>query len=105
MNDAEQQADAIFRAVRSYIDDRIKHADADLNKWADEVHAKYDARIRALEEAPFEYTGVHETGKSYRRNQFVTHGGSMWAARCDTTQRPGDGNDWRLAVKKGADGR
>ena len=62
-------------------------------------------RIAALERQPFEYTGVHVADKAYRKGQFATCDGSLWACMRDTVQRPGDGSDWQLAAKKGRDAR
>jgi hypothetical protein len=63
-------------------------------------------RIEALEALPFEYAGIHESHKTYRKNQFVTHGGRIWACVVDNTiQQPGTTEDWKLACNKGRDGR
>jgi hypothetical protein len=63
-------------------------------------------RLAALEtrvDAGLDYLGTHEHGKAYRRNSAVTHDGSIWISLRETRQRPGDGPDWRLAVRKGRD--
>lgn len=58
-------------------------------------------KVPALIEA-----GVWLHGKSYEQGDGVTCGGSYWIALKDTIERPGDNNsDWRLAVKKGRDGK
>ena len=62
-------------------------------------------RIAELEANKFEYAGTHKLGESYAKNQFVTHNGSLWACRRVTTQRPGDGSDWTLCCKRGADAK
>lgn len=50
--------------------------------------------------------GVWEPGKSYRRGDGVTSGGSYWIAQKDEPSgRPGAVAAWRLAIKKGADGK
>lgn len=50
--------------------------------------------------------GVFRDGTQYERGDGVTAGGSYWIALKDTKLRPGDNNsDWRLAVKKGRDGK
>jgi hypothetical protein len=41
----------------------------------------------------------------YEAGDAVTWGGSLWVALSATTEKPGDGAGWRLAVKKGRDGR
>jgi hypothetical protein len=50
--------------------------------------------------------GVFKDGQAYTAGDAVTYGGSLWIAQKDTGQKP-DGPDtgWRLAVKKGRDGR
>ena len=51
------------------------------------------------------YRGPYKAG-AHEKGDCVTHGGSVWIAQCATETRPGDGNtDWRLAVKRGQDGR
>lgn len=52
--------------------------------------------------------GVWDAQKVYEPGDGVTLGGSFWIAQADTNSRPGtpDGaKSWRLAVKKGSDGR
>jgi len=50
--------------------------------------------------------GVFKEGQAYTPGDAVTFGGSLWIAQKDTGDKP-DGPDtgWRLAVKKGRDGR
>lgn len=52
-----------------------------------------------------EYQGTHEHGRQYRKGDFVTCAGSLWHANEPTTQKPGDGSAWSLAVKRGRDGK
>ncbi len=50
--------------------------------------------------------GVFKSGTVYERGDGVTFGGSFWIAQKQTEAKPGDGNqDWRLAVKRGRDGK
>lgn len=50
--------------------------------------------------------GVYRDGTSYEQGDGVTAGGNYWIALKDTSMRPGDSNsDWRLAVRKGRDGK
>lgn len=52
------------------------------------------------------YKQVWQQGEQYYRDDFVTWGGSMWAALKDTKSKPGEYNkDWRLCVKSGRNGR
>ena len=50
--------------------------------------------------------GVFKAGDTYARGDAVTWGGSLWIAQKETDAKP-DGPDsgWRLAVKKGRDGK
>lgn len=48
--------------------------------------------------------GVYRTERSYAKGDGVTFGGSFWIAQQDAPGKPGEGEDWRLAVKKGRDG-
>lgn len=73
-------------------------------KAGEEIGA-LQARIANLESCPFEYTGAHVNGQQYRKGQFASQGGSVWHANTATTQRPGDGPAWTLAVKAGRDAR
>lgn len=50
--------------------------------------------------------GVYQAGRTYEKGDGVTFGGSFWIAQDATGEKPGDGaTKWRLAVKKGSDGR
>lgn len=51
--------------------------------------------------------GVYKSETSYERGDAVTHGGSLWIAQADAPEgAPGlGGKGWRLAVKKGRDGK
>jgi integrin beta 3 len=49
--------------------------------------------------------GVWKEGTTYAAGDGVTLGGSFFIAQVATTARPGKSDDWRLAVKRGTDGR
>lgn len=49
--------------------------------------------------------GVYSKGKDYQAGDGVTYGGSFWLAQEDTTDVPGSSKAWRLAIKKGRDGK
>lgn len=49
--------------------------------------------------------GVFKSGETYAAGDGVTWGGSFWIAQKDTMEKPGEGDGWRLAVKKGRDGK
>lgn len=52
-----------------------------------------------------QYCEIHQTGRQYEMGDVVTQDGSMWVAIRDTAAAPGKSPDWRLAVKRGQDGR
>lgn len=49
--------------------------------------------------------GVFKEGQSYEAGDGATWGGSYWIAQKATDEKPGVGDGWRLAVKKGRDGK
>ncbi len=49
--------------------------------------------------------GVFKDGQAYETGDGVTWGGSFWIAQEDTDAKPDSGKGWRLAVKKGRDGK
>lgn len=50
--------------------------------------------------------GVWREGAAYEKGDGVSYGGSFWIAQGDTTDKPdGAVTGWRLAVKKGRDGK
>lgn len=50
--------------------------------------------------------GVYKADREYERGDAVTADGSYWIAQKDSPQgKPGQSPDWRLAVKKGRDGK
>lgn len=55
----------------------------------------------------FKDRGGYRDGESYREGDGVTYGGSFWVAQQDAPEGRPDGpsGHWRLAVKKGRDGK
>src|SRR4029077_19931084 len=49
--------------------------------------------------------GVWKEGAAYVAGDGVTMGGSFFTAQADTSAKPGKSDEWRLAVKRGSDGR
>jgi Collagen triple helix repeat (20 copies) len=49
--------------------------------------------------------GVWKEGITYATGDGVTLGGSFFIAQTPTIAKPGKSDDWRLAVKRGSDGR
>lgn len=49
--------------------------------------------------------GVYVAGRGYAQGDGVSFGGSYWIAQKATAAKPGESDDWRLAVKRGRDGK
>ena len=49
--------------------------------------------------------GVYKDGTQYAQGDGTTWAGSYWIAQATTKEKPGTGADWRLAVKRGRDGK
>ncbi|MDF3606326.1 hypothetical protein PE067_09360 [Paracoccus sp. DMF-8] len=49
--------------------------------------------------------GPFKAGEAYEKGDAVSYGGSLWIAQAGTSAKPDGGDGWRLAVKKGRDGR
>jgi hypothetical protein len=49
--------------------------------------------------------GVYKSGEGYEKGDGVTYAGSFWIAQRDTKDAPGNSDAWRLAVKRGRDGK
>lgn len=49
--------------------------------------------------------GVYREGGEYKAGDAVTWGGSLWIAQKNTGAKPDAGDDWRLSVKRGRDGK
>lgn len=58
-------------------------------------------RMSELENRAVKFAGVYQTSSDYVRGDLVTHKGALWHCNRPTTERPGDGGDWQLAVKRG----
>ncbi|MCE8052282.1 hypothetical protein HOP61_13305 [Halomonas daqingensis] len=52
------------------------------------------------------YKGTYVESESYTKGDLVTWGGSVWHSEIEeNTTKPGAGEEWKLAVKKGQNGR
>src|SRR3546814_13018959 len=49
--------------------------------------------------------GIYRPESTYAKSDGVTFGGSFWIAQKDEPGKPGDGDGWRLSVKRGSDGK
>lgn len=65
------------------------------------------SHVERLQTTAMIHRGLFQSGQQYDAGDVVTYGGSMFVAQKQTTQPPGDGDTsvWRMAVKRGKDGR
>jgi hypothetical protein len=61
-------------------------------------------RVYEIKTATVLDAGTWKQDAAYVPGDAVTHGGSLFIAKVETTAKPGT-DDWRLAAKRGADGR
>jgi hypothetical protein len=73
----------------------------------EELDALIEARFADLQVRTFAdiYQGVYAPGTTYTRGQLATWSGSLWLSQSDTSTKPGESPDWKLVVKRGADGK
>ena len=72
----------------------------DIAEVVGEFIAELQKRLEALEACPVKYVGTWKRGEvEYDERTLISHRGGMWFARKRTTQEPGKGPDWQLAVK------
>lgn len=66
-----------------------------------------DLKVERQVRIPFpQDCGVYQTQEKYEKGDGVTFGGSFWLAQVDEpTDKPGTSEQWRLAVKRGRDGK
>jgi collagen type III alpha len=72
-----------------------------------EIESIVEQRVADLQVRTFadSYREVYKPGELYKRGEFVTWGGSLFLAKADTQAKPEQSPDWKLVVKRGADGR
>jgi hypothetical protein len=68
------------------------------------LHAAVGDKVHEIRTGIPLYAGVW-TERTYAAGDSVSHGGSSWIAQAETSAKPGKSDDWRLAVKRGGDGR
>jgi len=94
--------------LQEYIDQRVERmAEAASITTADGGRTllwSLGGKVHQIKTAVVLDAGVWKEG-AYSSGDGVTLGGSFFIAQADTTAKPGKSDDWRLAVKRGADGR
>lgn len=87
--------------------DGVGFDDLDLEETDDGLFLKFERgeRTKRYRLPAVIDRGVYRQGTSYGKGSGVTWGGCFWIAQKDTGEKPGNGEAWRLAVKKGRDGK
>jgi integrin beta 3 len=65
-----------------------------------DITKKFDLSVPAVIDR-----GIYREGTEYSRGDGVTWAGSYWIAQDKTAAKPDSGDGWRLAVKRGRDGK
>ena len=74
---------------------------AELRREFDAKIAFVEGKLSLLESRQLQYRGTWKPG-TYAEGSIISHSGSMWLARSETTARPGAGpSEWLLTVKRG----
>jgi hypothetical protein len=95
----QSEREALIAALGAVVVAETKRALEPLQAQLGRLELKLEyAELQAKE---LRYAGVWNEKSVYRRNNFVTHGGSVWACVVDGIQtQPGhDHSGWQLAVK------
>ncbi|WP_293676079.1 hypothetical protein [uncultured Phenylobacterium sp.] len=92
------------RAAEAFIDD-IQVEQPGLRTMVLSFTRGEVARRFELSLGGFVDRGVHKDGEAYELGDAVTFGGQLWIAQGPTTEKPGGNDAWRLAVRKGRDGK
>jgi hypothetical protein len=98
-NMSPQERQALIDAIGQTIVDEVKTALEPVKQELARLTLKLEhAELRARE---LRYAGTWNAGAKYRKGNFVTHSGSLWACLIDDIHTiPGsDFDGWQLAVK------
>jgi HK97 family phage portal protein len=93
---AEQLPATVDQLRREITVTRIQATDPSVARRLDDLEKALEART---------YRGVWDSGETYVKENSVTWDSGVWIARRDTPGKPGVGDGWQLAVKRGDRGR
>jgi len=95
--------------LQQYIDDRvertIKAASITSSDGGRTLRWAIGDTVHEIKTAVVIDAGVWKDGSAYAAGDAVSHGGSLFIAQGPTSEKPGKSDQWRLAVKRGNDGR
>jgi hypothetical protein len=87
-------------------DGMVKHTAGAVAAMCFERIEALEKRIAELEAIPrLKYTGVWNVHNQYNEADLATHDGSVFYCKKSTRDKPGTSDNWKLMVKRGADGK
>jgi hypothetical protein len=99
----------VFGEALNVLLESMANAVKAVNGRSDRAITALETRVVELEARPtLDYKGIWNASAVYRRGDCVTRSGSIWCCERDHNCGivPGEAGDgWRLACKKGADGK
>lgn len=63
-----------------------------------------ERRVAETEAKAMRFHGTWSKALDYSRGAAVVHDGSLWVCTRTTTERPGTGDAWQMAIKSGRHG-
>ena len=96
---------ALFDRIDEQIEQRLLLATVTTPDGGRTMQWSMAGKVHEVKTAVVLDAGVWKEGAAYNRGDGVTLGGSFFIAQTDTSAKPGKSDDWRLAVKRGNDGR
>ena len=92
--------------IAEQVDRRFKTAMVTTPDGGRTLRLAFGEAVHEIKTAVVIDAGIWREGTAYARGDGVTFGGNFFIAQVDTTSaKPGASEDWRLAVRRGADGR
>jgi hypothetical protein len=99
-DDAGKDLTARYELMRKSLKDGKRPEASDRTYFADRAVGAIKASMVMT------YRGVWRATDEYHEGNFVTDGGSIWAAKVTSRGiKPGSNGCWQLAVKRGSDGK
>jgi hypothetical protein len=102
-----QQERELWRKDLKSVSECALETQRERDRWRKHLDSgDFERRLAALEQTPsLKYLGVWNNEMPYVEQNAVTDRGSVWICLRSTRSRPGESNDWVLAVKRGQDGK
>lgn len=110
-NDGRDAADValiryyIFELIETTVRDKLQGATITSADGGRTLRAALFGSVHEIKTAVVLDAGVWIAERTYVAGDAVSHGGSLFIAQQETGEKPGKSDHWRLAVKRGNDGR